>query len=335
VRYVSQLMGRSLIRIGVVAVVAAAAAVGVWWFAVRDSSSGKQAAGAQSSTAAVSGTTLRSLTAALGRPIYWAGPRRGVTYEFTETADRRIYVRYLPAGVRAGSSSPYLTVASYPFVNAYAATAGAAGKPGAVKLRAAGGAVAFYEKSRPTNVYVAYPGSDVQIEVFDPTGQAARRLVTSGRITQVSGSTQTPTVQARAVRTTPAGLKKLAAQLGHPIYWLGPRSGTTLELTRTPDGRVYLRYLAPGTPVGSARPYLSIATYPVAQAAAATKAEAKKAGAVKIKLPGGAIAFYTRARPTNVYVAYPGTNAQIEVYDPASRNGARQLVAAGKVEPAS
>jgi hypothetical protein len=134
------------------------------------------------------------------------------------------------------------------------------------------------------------------------------------------------------VKTTPAGLKRLAAQLGHPIYWLGARAGTTLELTRSPDGRVYLRYLRRGAPLGSNRAFLSIATYPVVRAAAATKAQARKDGAVRINLPGGAAAFYSRARPTNVYVAFPGTNAQVEVYDPTGRV-AQRLVAAGKVTP--
>jgi hypothetical protein len=325
-------MRSTWIRVALVGTVAVAAGFAVWWFAVRDTSETKQAA--ESSTAAVSGRSLHALAAALGRPVYWAGPERGVTYEFTETADRRVYVRYLPAGVQAGSATPYLTVASYPVANAYAETAAAAAKAGAVKLHSKDGAIAFYTKARPTNLYLAFPNTDVQVEVFDPSGKAARSLVAAGRIKEVSEGAPAPTVQARAVKTTPAALKRLAAQLGHPIYWLGARPGMTLELTRSPDGRVYLRYLGPGAPLGSNRAFLSIATYPVARAAAATKAQALKHGAVDIKLPGRAIAFYSRTRPTNVYVAFPGTNAQVEVYDPTARI-AQKLVAAGRVKPVS
>jgi hypothetical protein len=320
---------RAWVRVALVGAVALAAGVAVWWFAVRDTSGGSQAA--ESSTAAMSGTSLHALAAALGRPVYWAGPERGVTYEFTETADRRVYVRYLPPGVEAGSANPYLTVASYPVANAYAETAAAARKAGAVNLHLKDGGIAFYSRARPTNLYLAFPNTDVQIEVFDPAGKA-RALVAGGSIRTVSGGGQAPTVQTRAVKTTPAGLKRLAAQLGHPIYWLGARAGTTLELTRSPDGRVYLRYLRRGAPLGSNRAFLSIATYPVVRAAAATKAQARKDGAVRINLPGGAAAFYSRARPTNVYVAFPGTNAQVEVYDPTGRV-AQRLVAAGKVTP--
>ena len=44
------------------------------------------------------------------------------------------------------------------------------------------------------------------------------------------------------------------------------------------------------------------------------------------------VAFYARARPTNVYLAYPGRNIQVEVYDPAA-GAARRLVAANHIVP--
>ena len=47
------------------------------------------------------------------------------------------------------------------------------------------GAIAVYSKSRPTNIYLAYPGSDVQIEVYDPSPAQARSLVASGRVVPV------------------------------------------------------------------------------------------------------------------------------------------------------
>src|SRR6476646_5979771 len=48
------------------------------------------------------------------------------------------------------------------------------------------------------------------------------------------------TVQAVSV----SELRALPTVLGHPLYWAGPRAGTTYELTRSPDGRVYVRYLS-------------------------------------------------------------------------------------------
>ena len=44
-----------------------------------------------------------------------------------------------------------------------------------------GGGVAFYTRGHPDNVYLAYPGSHYQIEVFDPSPGRAQHLVAAGR----------------------------------------------------------------------------------------------------------------------------------------------------------
>ena len=48
-----------------------------------------------------------------------------------------------------------------------------------------GGAVAFYAKERPTNVYVAVPGTDTQVEVFGPSAENVHDLVAGRRVQQV------------------------------------------------------------------------------------------------------------------------------------------------------
>ena len=48
-----------------------------------------------------------------------------------------------------------------------------------------GGGIGVYSSSQPTNVYVAYPGSNLQIEVFDPSAKRAQQLVASGQVTPV------------------------------------------------------------------------------------------------------------------------------------------------------
>ena len=48
-----------------------------------------------------------------------------------------------------------------------------------------GKGIAFYDASRPTNVYVAWPGVGVQVEVYDPSAANAQRLVASGAIAPV------------------------------------------------------------------------------------------------------------------------------------------------------
>src|SRR5262245_41119189 len=181
---------------------------------------------------------------------------------------------------------------------------------------------------------MAFPQQNVQVEVYDPSAANVHRLIRQGLIVPVSASAGAVAVQTRPVRSSPAGLKRLAGALGRPVYWLGPMHGRTLELSRSPDGRVYVRYLPAGVAVGSPNPGLSVGSYPLSGAYAATKAAARAAGTARIRLGGGAVAFYSKARPTNVYIAFPGVDEQVEVYDP-SGGYAQRLVAAGRVIPVS
>jgi hypothetical protein len=129
---------------------------------------------------------LRAESAALGRPIYWAGPRLPETYELTTTTDGRVYVRYLPQGVSVGSPRPdFLTVGTYAVTNPVASLRTAARNRGGVLKALPGGAVAYYNRARPTSVYLAYPNSTEQIEVFDPSPATALGLVVHGKVTPV------------------------------------------------------------------------------------------------------------------------------------------------------
>ena len=191
---------RSL-RVGAVVALALAVAFVIWLF-VRgnDSSTPKPSATATKPSKtrtktkpvkplleAASIPTLKTVASLLGHPVYWAGPRSGTTYELTRTSDGRIYIRYLPHGVKIGDrKASYLIVATYPVLNAYRAVQTAAKERGAETFSVKGGGKAVLNKSAPTNVYFAYPRSNYQVEVFDPTPGRARNLVASGKIRPVS-----------------------------------------------------------------------------------------------------------------------------------------------------
>jgi hypothetical protein len=271
---------------------------------------------------------LETLATALRRPIYWAGRQPGTTYELTELPDGSVYVRYLPPGTTVGASKPLLTVGTYPVTGAFAAAERSAGQPGSLRVTDRNGGVAFYSKNAPTNVYLAFPGSDYQIEVFDPSASEARRLVESGQITPV------PANQAAPAMFSPDRLKALARSLGHPLYWAGLQPGTAYEVTQTPDGRVYVRYLPTGTKAGANEALLTVGTYPVRGAFAATLGLAKRSDSVQVPVTGGGVAFYAKSAPTSVYLAFPGSDYQIEVYDPSPAQ-AKQLVTSGKIVPIS
>jgi hypothetical protein len=139
-------------------------------------------AGSQPSAATV--PLLEAFAARLGHPIYWAGPRPGYTYELTQTADGRVFIRYLPSGVGIGDPRPdFLTVATYPFPGAFTTVKRTSG--GAVVLKLAHGGIAVVDTRYPKSIHLAYPGTDYQVEVFDPSPAGGRALVATGRITQV------------------------------------------------------------------------------------------------------------------------------------------------------
>ena len=279
----------------------------------------------------VSPDELRRVAASRRPLVYWAGPQASRVLELTETAQGRIYVRYLRPQTPAGDRRPaFLTVATYPLAKAYEATKAAAKRPGAVGFTLPGGGVAVYDRARATNLYLAYPDGQEQIEVYAPSAAQARRLVQSGRVRPVNVG---PTAALRNPKAlTPAQLESLAASTG-PIYWAGPRSGKVYEVTRTGEGRVYVRYLRRPVDVGSRRPdSLTVATYPEKDAFGEIKAASRRVGAVTIQLAGGGLAVYDRARPTSVFLAFPGAKEQIEVFDP-SPNRARLLVQGGQIQP--
>jgi hypothetical protein len=267
----------------------------------------------------------------VGHPVYWAGAVRGSTYELSRTKDGRIYIRYLQRGAKIGDPKPkYLAVGTYPQANAFASLKATAKKQGVPTMKLRGGGLAFIDKTHPTSVYLAYPGSDYQIEVYDPSPARARRLVVSGRVVPLGIATAG---HAGAKAASAAQIKALASQVGHPIYWAGTEAKSTNELTQTSDGRIYIRYLPAGVKVGDQRPdYLTVGTYPQADAMATLEKSAAKTHAETIKLEGGGLASINKTKPTSVYVAYPGVELQIEVYAPSPAR-ARQLVTAGRITP--
>jgi hypothetical protein len=277
------------------------------------------------------GTSLAELTrvaGSIGHPIYWAGPRGGTRYELSRTKDGRVFIRYLPPGVKLGDPKPnYLSVGTYPQADAFKTLTATAKKQGVPTIKLRGGGLAFADKSHPTSVYLAYPGADYQIEVYDPSAARARQLVSSGKIVPVGIATAG---HAGARAATAAQLSATASQALHPIYWAGPKSDTTYELTRTTDGRVYIRYLPAGVKVGDVRPnYLTVGTYPQTDALKTLRATAEKNKSETIELDDGGLASVAK-KPTSVYVAYPGRDLLIEVYDPDPAR-ARELVTSGRI----
>jgi hypothetical protein len=277
---------------------------------------------------------LKTLAGAVAQPIYWAGAKQNVQYELTRAKDGRVWLRYLPAGAKIGErTTPHLTIGTYPVKNAFAATQAIAGKKSSTRIDVRDGAVAFYGAAHPTSVYVAYPGSAYQIELFDPSAGEAHRLVASGQIRLAPGSKSTATgAQLGAVALDANGLKTRAAAAHGAVYWAGAQRNVSYELSLTSNGRAYVRYLPAGVKAGSKSRYLTIGTYPVKGALADIKAAAKSSGAVKVDVARGGFGFYAKSSPSSVHLAYPGRNLQIEVFAPSAAV-ARQIASSARLLP--
>ncbi len=173
----------ALLAAALAAVVAIALAA---WLLIDDNeSSDRPSATASREAEIVNVASLRMAAAAEEMPIYWAGATEGTELELSQTSADRAYVRYLPDGTEAGDPRRFLTVGSYRFPNPTAALRSRGAEPGGVLATAPGDGTVYFSRENPKSVYLAYPGVDVEIEVFAPEFKEALRLVTSGRIVPV------------------------------------------------------------------------------------------------------------------------------------------------------
>jgi hypothetical protein len=177
------------IRASAVVAVALAVALLVWLLLIKGDDSGSEPEGSAPAAGAIEVVSESDLLATLkgvGFPVYWAGPRSGVEYEVSRPEEGRAYVRYLPEGEEAGTDEPFLTVGSYQQPDALASIRKLAQKPGAILMQIPAGGIAYAEAPGATSAYMAFPGLDIQIEVFDPRAGKALELIRSGAIVPVS-----------------------------------------------------------------------------------------------------------------------------------------------------
>lgn len=167
-----------------VVVIVVAIVVLVWLLFLRgDDDSGDEPAGngseAGKTVEVVDAAEVPGAVADTGYPIYWVGPRAGIQYEVTVIDNGQTFIRYLPESEEPEAKTPYLTVGSYRQDNAQQVTQSQAAENGTKTFDVAGGGTGF-ETSGRTSVYVAFPGEDSQIEVYDPQQGQARQLVDAG-----------------------------------------------------------------------------------------------------------------------------------------------------------
>jgi len=158
-------------------------------FVVRDQVIGNQltVAGQTLGQVALTEAQLREVIAKNKLTAYWSGPETNALYSLIANANGQVFVRYLTNGQGlSDTSAKYRVIASYPQANAYSVTQAAGNQANAISFINADGAQVFYSKSYSTNVYLAFPESQYEIEIFDPGSGVALGLATnSGKIIQI------------------------------------------------------------------------------------------------------------------------------------------------------
>ena len=122
-------------------------------------------------------------------------------------------------------------------------------------------------------------------------------------------------------------LERFAATAGEPVYWAGPRRDYVYEVTRTPGGRVFVRYLPKGFVAGDTRAsFLTVGTYPTAHAYENLRRAAKALDAKATAVSEDGIVLTSTRAPASAYLAYPHADYQVEVYNPVAGHALKLLL---------
>ncbi|CAB4736436.1 unannotated protein [freshwater metagenome] len=134
----------------------------------------------------VSAAAIREAVNTVGHAIYWAGEKPGQQLELTITKDSSVYIRYLPAGAKAGSKTSSLSVFTYADKLGFEKLQAVSKKPGVISVQDSGGAFVVKSTQKSLNAYFAYNGYPIQIEVITSTPGKAWDLIQSAQISLVN-----------------------------------------------------------------------------------------------------------------------------------------------------
>jgi hypothetical protein len=142
---------------------------------------------AQSGRIALTEAQLREEVKSILIPVYWAGPQEGALYTLENQANLRVFVRYLPDGkIPPDGEASKRIIGTYALKDAFNSTKTAGTTvAGGIGFDNDDGAAVYYNSSAPNNVYMAYPGTETQIEIFDPIQGVAVQLATARGTIQV------------------------------------------------------------------------------------------------------------------------------------------------------
>ncbi len=175
------------VRIGVAGLVVVVVIVVLAISLLGGSDSDSSSTQSSETVAALSESQLVARGRNLGHPVYWVGPRpESERYEFTSTADGKVYVRYLTGEAEAGDPRPdFLTVGTYEVPDAKAALRKAKAEGANMTLKSYDGYEVLDEASA-SNAYVVFDEQpELQVEIYSPNPGEAHSLAKSGALEPV------------------------------------------------------------------------------------------------------------------------------------------------------
>jgi len=132
---------------------------------------------------------LKSLIKENGIQAYWTGPLKDAKYSLNASVTGQVFIRYVPSGAQCDDVRPnFRVIATYAETDAFATTQAAGATADGVSLLNADGSIVYFNRNNPTNIYVAFPGIDYQIEIYDPNPKdAVTAATTQGSLQIIKG----------------------------------------------------------------------------------------------------------------------------------------------------
>ncbi|MBC7464221.1 MAG: hypothetical protein H7227_08175 [Actinobacteria bacterium] len=129
---------------------------------------------------------LKQIVKLKGLEAYWVGPVANAKYVLDASENDRISIRYLPKGHGLEDlGSNYRVVSTYKTNNSFHLFREAAKEPDSISFTNVNGNQILYYKDLPQNVYTAFKGKDVQVELFDSRTGTALELAINDRLTLI------------------------------------------------------------------------------------------------------------------------------------------------------
>ena len=125
---------------------------------------------------------LIAATKNLGVAIYWNGETEDTNIELTVLSEGKVFVRYLPKDIEAGSSEAFFTVATYYDPSALAKVQSLGATAGAKLVNYQGGAVGASASESDSNIYFAFDGNPALYNIYSPDPNLAWGALESGSI---------------------------------------------------------------------------------------------------------------------------------------------------------